>query len=210
MNLLTKFRNEYKKIFSDPKRCPSLILDFDTLWYQAQADKALEIERNKLSLPILQSTTDLLRQRINTQDINSNSSNTHSSNIDSSEPNDSEEEPFTTNEEAFLSRIILNEETPLCLQEFRKFQDKAFSRAKTYGLFVNSNMFEVLSLQHIVLLKKHTYKQIDVEEFHENMLDNYISDSFNVEKDERDSIKLMFLIARNSGLKMEPRDRQTL
>lgn len=117
-NLLTKFRNEYKKIYPDSKRCPSTILDFDTLWFQAQADKALEIERNRLAVPILQSTTDLLTERMNTRDINSN----HSNNTDSSEPSDSEEEPFTTNEEAFSSCISLNEETPLCLQEFRKFQ----------------------------------------------------------------------------------------
>lgn len=143
-NLLTKFRNEYKKTFPEAKRCPSMILDFDTLWFQAQADKALEIEKNKLSIPMLQSTTDLLTQRMNTQDINSNSSNNHSNNIDSSESSDSEEEPFTINEEAFSSRISLNEETPSCLQEFRKFQYKSFSKAKTYGLFVNSNMFEIL------------------------------------------------------------------
>ncbi|KAI9355178.1 hypothetical protein BD770DRAFT_315838 [Pilaira anomala] len=147
---------------------------------------------------MLQSTTDLLTERMNTQDINSNSSNNHSNNIDSSESSDSEEEPFTINEEAFSSRISLNEETPSCLQEFRKFQYKSFSKAKTYGF----------SLQNVVLLKKnHTYEQIDMEEFHKNMLDNYISDaklerhifkdvtelfgSFNVEKDERDSIKLV-------------------
>lgn len=46
-NLLTKFRNEYKKIFPEAKRCPSMILDFNTLWFQAQADKALEIEKKQ-------------------------------------------------------------------------------------------------------------------------------------------------------------------
>jgi hypothetical protein len=143
-NLLSKFRNEYKKIFPKAKRCPSVILDFDTLWFQAQADKALEIEKNKLSIPLLQSTTDLLTQRMNTQDINNNSSNNHSNNIDSSEPSDSEEETFTTNEEAFSSRISLSEETPSYLQEFRKLQYKSFLKAKTDGLFVNSNMFEIL------------------------------------------------------------------
>ncbi|CEI94613.1 hypothetical protein RMCBS344292_08819 [Rhizopus microsporus] len=117
-----------------------MILDFDTLWLQAQADKAIEIEKNKLSIPLLQSTTDLLTQRMNTQDINNN----HSNNIDSSEPSDSEEETFTTNGEAFSSRISLSEETPSYLQEFRKFQYKSFSKAKTDGLFVNSNMFEIL------------------------------------------------------------------
>ncbi|KAG2237629.1 hypothetical protein INT48_004532 [Thamnidium elegans] len=96
---------EYNKIFPKAKRCPSMILDFDTLWSQAHADKALEIEKkNKLSIPLLQSTTESLTQRMNTQDINNN--------IDSSEPSDSEEETFTTNEEAFSSRISLSEETP--------------------------------------------------------------------------------------------------
>ncbi|CAO3609282.1 unnamed protein product [Mucor hiemalis] len=149
-------------------------LNFDTLWFQAQADKALEIERNRLAVPILQSTTDLLTERMNTRDINSN----HSNNTDSSEPSDSEEEPFTTNEEAFSSCISLNEETPLCLQEFRKFQYKSFSKAKTYGLFVNSNntLFrpQLSSKCCFVEKKNHKYEQIDMEELHENMLENYI------------------------------------
>ncbi|KAI9246385.1 hypothetical protein BY458DRAFT_425841, partial [Sporodiniella umbellata] len=54
-NLLTKFRKEYKKSFPESKRCPSTILDFETIWFQAQTDKSLEIEKNKLSVPLLQS-----------------------------------------------------------------------------------------------------------------------------------------------------------
>ncbi|RCH85852.1 hypothetical protein CU097_010075, partial [Rhizopus azygosporus] len=70
---------------------------------------------------------------MNMQDINNNSSNNHSNNIDSSEPSDSEEETFTTNGEAFSSCISLSEVTPSYLQEFRKFQHKSFSKAKTDG-----------------------------------------------------------------------------
>lgn len=41
-----------------------------------------------------------------------------------------------------------------------------------------THCFAHSSLQNVVLLKKnHTYEQIDMEEFHKNMLDNYISDA---------------------------------
>ncbi|CEG66706.1 hypothetical protein RMATCC62417_03238 [Rhizopus microsporus] len=111
---------------------------------------------------------------MNTQDINNN----HSNNIDSSEPSDSEEETFTTNGEAFSSRISLSEETPSYLQEFRKFQYKSYSKAKTDGLFVNSNMFEILYISE-VKVERHIFNDI-----------TELFGSFNVEKDERDSIKL--------------------
>ena len=39
--------------------------------------------------------------------------------MDSLEPSGSEEEVFTANEEAFSSRISLDEEAPSYLQEFR-------------------------------------------------------------------------------------------
>jgi hypothetical protein len=40
-----------------------------------------------------------------------------------------------------------------------------------------THCFARSSLQNVVLLKKnHTYDQIDMEELHKNMLNNYISD----------------------------------
>ncbi|OBZ86878.1 hypothetical protein A0J61_05078 [Choanephora cucurbitarum] len=46
-------------------------------------------------------------------------SNNHNNAMDSLEPSGSEEEVFTANEEAFSSRISLDEEAPSYLQEFR-------------------------------------------------------------------------------------------
>ncbi|ORE12281.1 hypothetical protein BCV71DRAFT_191323, partial [Rhizopus microsporus] len=154
-NLEAKFKHEYKKLFPHSKRCPSKHLNFETLWYEAMADKALEIEQNRLSVPLLQSTTVLVTQRMdhnnninninnrnNSSNNNSNSSNNNS--IDSTDVSDSEEAPFITNETVFVSSLHLTDETPSCLREFQNFQQRSFLKGKSDGLFVNAHMFEIL------------------------------------------------------------------
>ncbi|CAO3632588.1 unnamed protein product [Mucor hiemalis] len=127
-NLEAKFKHEYKKLFPHSKRCPSKHLNFETLWYEAMADKALEIEQNRLSVPLLQSTTELLTQRMvhNNNSNNSNSNNSSNNSIDSTDVSDGEEAPFITNETVFISDLHLTDETPSCLREFQNFQQRFF------------------------------------------------------------------------------------
>lgn len=170
-NLLTKFKNEYKKVFPKAKRCPSTILDFDSIYFQAQADKALEIEQNKLSIPLLQSTTDILTRKMNAQLIDNNGDNSHSnmssdiqsgnssnnqsdnsskyhsnisSNNQSSNQSSDIDSPETSDCEASSSDEEATASTPLYLQNFRKFQQKSLLEAQKNGLFVNSDLFELL------------------------------------------------------------------
>ncbi|KAG2189685.1 hypothetical protein INT46_007501 [Mucor plumbeus] len=79
-----------------------------------------------------------------------------------------------TEDEEFKSTILINEDTPECFKRFREFQEESFKIVKKKGLFINRDLFQILSLYNIVLLKKnHAYPQIDF-----SMINDELSEEF--------------------------------
>ncbi|KAL0090867.1 hypothetical protein F4703DRAFT_1835493 [Phycomyces blakesleeanus] len=79
-----------------------------------------------------------------------------------------------TEDEEFKSTILINEDTPECFKRFKEFQEESFKIVKKKGLFINRDLFRILSLYNIVLLKKnHAYSQIDF-----SMINDELSEKF--------------------------------
>ncbi|KAI7879221.1 uncharacterized protein EV154DRAFT_568758 [Mucor mucedo] len=110
-NLEAKFKHEYKKLFPHSKRCLTKHLNFETLWYEAMADKALEIEQNRLSVPLLQSTTVLLTQRMDHNNSSNNSNSNNSSRNNSNSNNSSRNNSNSNNSNSNNSNVKVERHT---------------------------------------------------------------------------------------------------
>ncbi|KAI9474074.1 MAG: hypothetical protein EXX96DRAFT_580495 [Benjaminiella poitrasii] len=106
----------------------------------------------------------------NTNIINDNV--VYSSNVE--EENTEKLRFVLTEDEQFKSSILINEDTPECFKRFKEFQEESFKIVKKKGLFINRDLFQILSLYNIVLLKKnHAYPQIDF-----SMINDELSEKF--------------------------------
>ncbi|KAG1452156.1 hypothetical protein G6F46_012261 [Rhizopus delemar] len=74
----------------------------------------------------------------------------------------------------FRSAVSSCKNAPECLKKFKVYQEKSSAQANSMGLFVNAHLYEILSLNNIILLKKdQSHPEIDMSDLHKAMLDEY-------------------------------------
>lgn len=79
-----------------------------------------------------------------------------------------------TNKDKFTSIISSDGEVPAYLKQFELFQLKAFNKAKTIGLFVSADLYQILSLYHIILWKNgRAYPDINMDDLYRQMLKKF-------------------------------------
>ncbi|KAG1056234.1 hypothetical protein G6F43_001870 [Rhizopus delemar] len=172
-NLVNKFKSEYKIKNSRSKRSPAITFDFDTLWSSTQVNKILTNERDKVSVALIKASSAEIRKKLqvpvaeeeeekeeeeeeenqNTADKSNNSEQTlREEDGDDDYLNERSDDAtdenlvyiFNNNEDEFTSIISSDEGVPVYLKQFELFQLKAFKKAKTVGLFVNADLYQIL------------------------------------------------------------------
>ncbi|KAG1489411.1 hypothetical protein G6F47_011569 [Rhizopus delemar] len=169
-NLVNKFKSEYKIKNSRSKRSPAITFDFDTLWSSTQVNKILTNERDKVSVALIKASSAEIRKKLqvpvaeeeeekeeeenqNTADKSNNGEQTlreedGDDDYSNERSDDATDENlvyiFNNNEDEFTSIISSDEGVPVYLKQSELFQLKAFKKAKTVGLFVNADLYQIL------------------------------------------------------------------
>ncbi|KAI9265389.1 hypothetical protein EDC94DRAFT_583406 [Helicostylum pulchrum] len=156
------------------KRGPGLKVNLEKLWSSSKLDEK-EITKNESE---------------------------QSSEVESSCMSDEEDETvgvigYKLNDEdatEFEKVLLANTEAPHILKNGHDFSDsfKKFhlAEARSSGLFINSNIHELLSLYRIVLLRKDQHDQAmsnvielnNIQELHTELLDKYVNQNIKMEK----------------------------
>ncbi|KAG0780412.1 hypothetical protein G6F16_012295 [Rhizopus arrhizus] len=204
-NLERKMKTAYFAKYPKRKRGPGLKVDLEELWSASKLDKTVEIEGSKTLEASVKTSGRKIRKRLENKNATKENESKQPSETESSCMSDEEDEAvdeiaYKLNDEVaneYEQALLSNAASPHILKNshdfsksFKRFQLKSYQKARSCGLFINSNIHEILSLYHTVLLRKDQHSQAmanvigldNIQEFHTELLNKYVNQDIMVEK----------------------------